>query len=50
MNLRAQILRLKSLVDSRTVLEMHGADSDDLEMLAIIEDELKEENPDGEGC
>jgi hypothetical protein len=41
MEMRAMLVRLKGLVDPGTVLRMFGATREDMEMLAVAEDELK---------
>jgi hypothetical protein len=48
-DLRGLLLRLRSVVDAGTVCSYFGADLETLELLAIIEDELKE-GSDGQGC
>jgi len=48
LELRGLIVRLRTLIDPGTVCRNFAADLDDLELLAVIEDELKEDD-DGEG-
>ena len=53
MELRGLLVRLQPTVDSGTICRMFGADLDDLQLLAIVEDELRpekeEDKGDGEG-
>lgn len=42
-------MRLQPTVDAGTICRMYGATMDDLELIALIEDELRERIPDGEG-
>jgi len=49
MELRAKLISLSGLVDPGTILKMYGADIDDIELLAFVEEgikklELKEED------
>jgi hypothetical protein len=39
--MRSAILSLQGLVDARTVLVMHGATREDMELLSEAEDEIK---------
>jgi hypothetical protein len=39
--MRSAILSLQGLVDARTVLFMHGATREDIELLTEAEDEIK---------
>ena len=41
MQIRDMLVRLKDLVDAGTVLRMYGAGIDDLELLALLEDEIR---------
>jgi hypothetical protein len=41
--MRAVLVRLRGLLEPGTVLGMYGAGRDDLELLAIIEEELKDD-------
>jgi hypothetical protein len=41
LEMRAMLVRLKDIVDPGTVLRMFGATREDVEMLAVAEDELK---------
>lgn len=43
LEMRAMLVRLRGLLDPGTVLEMYGAGRDDLELLAVIEEELKDD-------
>ncbi len=43
--LRDILVRLKDLVDAGIVLRMYGADIDDLELLAVLEDEIRKNAP-----
>ena len=45
MQIRDKLVRLKDLVDAGTVLKMCGADLDELELLAVLEDEIKKNAP-----
>lgn len=47
--LRGLLVRLHPTVDAGTVCRMCGATLDDLELIALIEDFLRENKPDGEG-
>ena len=49
LKLRSLLMRLGNLIDPGTVCRTFGADLDDLELLAVAEDELKESVIDGEG-
>lgn len=49
MELRGLLVRLHPTVDPGTVCRMFGATLDDLELLALVEDYLRENKPDGEG-
>lgn len=42
LQMRATLLRLRGLVDPETVLKMYGAKRDDLELLAALEEELRD--------
>jgi len=48
LELRSLIIRLRKLIDPGTVCRYFKAGLEDLELLAVIEDELKEDD-DGEG-
>lgn len=57
MQIRAMLCGLHEVVDPGTILAQYNADLDDLEMLAVIEEELKEQrggerhqDPDRRGC
>ena len=41
LELRAKLITLNGLVDSGTILRMYGADIDDIELLAFVEEEIK---------
>ena len=45
MQIRDKLVRLKDLVDAGTVLQMYGADLDDIELLAVLEDEIRKNAP-----
>lgn len=45
MKLRSMLVRLHEIVDPGTICKMFHATLDDLELLAIVEDELKPETP-----
>jgi len=45
MQIRDKLVRLRDLVDAGTVLKMYGADLDDIELLAVLEDEIKKNAP-----
>ncbi|MCK4786206.1 MAG: hypothetical protein KAV87_20785 [Desulfobacteraceae bacterium] len=45
MELRAKLMSLNGLVDSGTILKMYGADIEDIELLAFIEEAIKELKP-----
>jgi len=48
LEMRSTILRLRNLIDPGTICRMYDADMDDLQLLALVEDELKpEEDHDG---
>ena len=48
MELRAKLMSLNGLVDSCTILKMYGADIEDIELLAFIEEAIKELKPEKE--
>lgn len=45
MQLRDKLVRLKDLMDAGTVLRMYGAGVEDLELLAVLEDEIRKTAP-----
>jgi hypothetical protein len=45
MQMRDKLVRLRDLVDAGTVLKMYGADLNDIELLAVMEDEIRKNAP-----
>lgn len=45
MNIREKLITLKELVDPGTILRMHNATREDIEMLAAVEEEMKKNPP-----
>lgn len=48
LHLRGLLMRLHGLVDAGTICRMVDAGLEDLELLAVVEDELREKRPAGE--
>jgi hypothetical protein len=42
MDIREQVVKLQNLIDPGTVLKLHGCGLAELELLAVIEEELSE--------
>jgi len=49
LELRHKLITLRDLIDSGTILKICGATKEDIEILALVEEELKEAFGDGEG-
>ncbi len=47
LRMRSMLVRLQGLVDAPTVLSMFGATREDIELLAEVEDELREHEKGG---
>ena len=45
MELRAKLISLNGLVDPGTILKMYDADIEDIELLAFLEEAIKDLNP-----
>lgn len=45
MEMRSKLIALHDLIDSGTILKMYGANMEDIEMLAFVEEEIKKLQP-----